>query len=59
MSLASFTNHAVELVAVHGNEALVIYPESLEKADTFVGTVGTAHQSANVSLSAHHTTRFH
>lgn len=57
VSLASFTIHAVLLVAFHARDALVIYPASLVNADTFVGTVGTAHPSTNVSLSAHHVTR--
>lgn len=43
--LAILINHAVEVVAVHGNAELVIYPASLLKDETLVGTVGTAHQS--------------
>ena len=37
----------------------VRYPASFTNDDTFVGTVGTAHQSANVLLLAPQVTKFH
>jgi hypothetical protein len=52
------TAHTLEFTLVTQVE-LVRYQASLLKSDTFVGTVGIAHQSTNVLLFAHQVTRFH